>query len=61
MFPTHPGEVLLSEFLNPLEVSQEAFAEYIDLSVQRINEIVRDKRGISPDTARLTFIPWVYH
>ena len=61
MFPTHPGEVLLSEFLNPLEVFQEAFAEYIDLSVQRINEIVRDKRGISPDTARMTFIPWVYH
>jgi antitoxin HigA-1 len=51
--PTHPGEVLLLEFLNPLEISQVAFAEHIGVPVQRINEIVRGKRGISPETAWL--------
>ena len=51
--PTHPGEVLLEEFLNPLELSQVAFAEHIGVPVQRVNEIVRGKRGISPDTAWL--------
>jgi addiction module HigA family antidote len=51
--PTHPGEVLLEEFLNPLELSQVAFAEHIGVPVQRVNEIVRRKRGVSPDTAWL--------
>ena len=51
--PTHPGEILLLEFLNPLELSQVAFAEHLDVPVQRINEIVRGKRGISPETAWL--------
>lgn len=51
--PTHPGEVLLLEFLNPLELSQVAFGKHIGVPVQRINEIVRGKRGISPETAWL--------
>ena len=51
--PTHPGEILLLEFLNPLGLSQVAFAEHIGVPVQRVNEIVRGKRGISPETAWL--------
>ena len=51
--PTHPGEVLLLEFLNPFELSQVAFAEHIDVPVQRINEIVRGKRGISSETPKV--------
>lgn len=49
--PTHPGEVLLEEFLNPMGISQSAFAKAIDVSFPRMNEIVRGKRGITPDTA----------
>jgi addiction module HigA family antidote len=51
--PTHPGEVLLEEFLHPLKLTQVAFAEHIGVSVQRVNEIVRGKRGITPETAWL--------
>ena len=51
--PTHPGEILLEEFLIPLEMSQVAFAEHIGVPVQRVNEIVRGKRGITPETAWL--------
>ena len=51
--PTHPGEVLLEEFLVPRDVSQVAFAAHIGVSVQRINEIVRGKRGVTPETAWL--------
>ena len=51
--PTHPGEILLEEFLNPLGLSQVAFAGHIGVPVQRINEIVRGKRGITPETAWL--------
>ena len=51
--PTHPGEILLDEFLNPLGLTQVAFAEHIGVPVQRINEIVRGKRGITPETAWL--------
>ena len=51
--PTHPGEILLEEFLKPLEVTQVAFAKHIGVPVQRINELVRGKRGITPDTAWL--------
>ena len=49
--PTHPGEILLEEFLKPMGVSQVAFARHIGVPLQRINEIVRGKRGITPDTA----------
>jgi addiction module HigA family antidote len=51
--PTHPGEILLEEFLNPLGVSQVAFARHIGVPTQRINEIVRGKRGVTPETAWL--------
>jgi addiction module HigA family antidote len=51
--PTHPGEVLLEEFLHPLGLTQVALAGHIGVPVQRINEIVRGKRGITPETAWL--------
>jgi len=50
---THPGVILLKEFLKPLELSQKALATHIGIPVQRVNEIVRGKRGVSPDTAWL--------
>ena len=50
---THPGVILLKEFLEPLELSQTALAAHVGISVQRVNEIVRGKRGITPETARL--------
>ena len=49
--PTHPGEVLLTEFLEPLGVTQRALASAIDAPYQRVNEIVRGKRGVTPSTA----------
>ncbi len=51
--PTHPGVILSREFLGPLAVSQVAFAAHVGVPVQRINEIVRGKRGITPQTAWL--------
>jgi addiction module HigA family antidote len=51
--PTHPGEILQEEFLKALGVTQVALAEHIDVSVQRVNELVRGKRGVTPDTAWL--------
>ncbi len=51
--PSHPGEVLLEEFLKPLGITQVAFAEHIDVSVQRVNEVIRGKRGVTPGTAWL--------
>jgi addiction module HigA family antidote len=50
---THPGEILMKEFLGPMGVSQVAFAAHIGVPVQRVNEIVRRKRGITPQTAWL--------
>jgi len=50
---THPGTILLKEFIEPLGLSQKAVAAHIGISIQRINEIARGKRGISPDTAWL--------
>lgn len=49
--PTHPGEMLMEEFLTPLGVSQSAFAKAIDVSFPRLNELVKGKRGVTPDTA----------
>ncbi len=51
--PTHPGEILLEEFLSPLHITQVALAEHIGVPIQRINEIVRGKRGVTPETAWL--------
>ncbi|WP_037333699.1 HigA family addiction module antitoxin [Salinisphaera hydrothermalis] len=50
---THPGMVLSAEFLEPLGLSQKALATHLGISVQRVNEIIRGKRGISADTAWL--------
>jgi antitoxin HigA-1 len=49
--PIHPGEILLEEFLKPLEISQYRLAKDINVPARRINEIVLGKRAISPDTA----------
>jgi hypothetical protein len=49
--PTHPGEVLSEEFLKPLGLTQVALAEHLGVPVQRINELVRGKRGVTPGTA----------
>jgi antitoxin HigA-1 len=49
--PTHPGEMLLKEFLEPLEISQSAFAQRIGVSWPRLNELINKKRGMTPDTA----------
>jgi len=48
---THPGQILLYEFLEPIEVSQSELARHLDISVQRINELIRGRRGVTPDTA----------
>jgi addiction module HigA family antidote len=49
--PTHPGEVLAEEFLSPRGISQVALAAHLGIPVQRINEIIRGKRGITSETA----------
>lgn len=51
--PTHPGEMLLKEFLEPLGVSQVAAAERMGVPFQRLNSIVRGRRAVSADTALL--------
>ena len=48
---THPGEMLLEEFLRPLGLSQNALAMRIRVPATRIGEIVKGKRAITPDTA----------
>jgi len=50
---THPGEILLYEFLEPLEISQSELARHLNISIQRVNELIRGKRGVTPDTAWL--------
>ena len=49
--PIHPGEILLLEFLEPLELSQYRLAKDISVSPRRINEIVHGKRRVTADTA----------
>ncbi|KYC36747.1 XRE family transcriptional regulator [Scytonema hofmannii PCC 7110] len=49
--PTHPGEILLKDFLEPTEVSQRELADALHVPYQRINELVNEKRGITPSTA----------
>ncbi len=51
MQPIHPGEILLEEFLKPLNISQYKLAKDISVPPRRINEIVQGKRSISADTA----------
>jgi addiction module HigA family antidote len=49
--PIHPGEILLEEFLKPMDISQYRLAKDINVDPRRINEIVHGKRAISADTA----------
>ena len=49
--PTHPGEMLLEEFLTPMGISQKDLADNIEVPYQRINEIVNGRSGITPSTA----------
>jgi len=49
--PTHPGAMLREEFLIPMNLTQKELADSIQVSYQRINEIVSGKRGITPSTA----------
>ena len=49
--PIHPGEILLEEFLKPMNISQYKLAKDINVPPRRINEIVHGLRAISPDTA----------
>ncbi len=49
--PTHPGEMLLEEFLNPMGLSQRELADGIHVPYQRVNELVNGRRGITPATA----------
>ncbi|TFW25496.1 addiction module antidote protein, HigA family [Massilia arenosa] len=51
MRPVHPGEILREEYLIPLSMSPSALAGALRLTASRVNEIVREKRGITPDTA----------
>ncbi len=51
--PTHPGVILSQEFLEPLGVSQVEFARHLGVPTQRINELINEKRGETPETAWL--------
>lgn len=51
MRPVHPGEILREEYLLPLDMTPHALAKALHLAPSRVNEIVREERGISPDTA----------
>ena len=51
MRPIHPGEVLREEFLVPLEMSPNALAIELHVPAPRINDVVREKRAVTPDTA----------
>ena len=49
--PTHPGEMLMQEFLIPMSITQRELSKAIHVPYQRINEIVNGRRGITPSTA----------
>ena len=49
--PTHPGEMLLEEFLSPMQITQRELADAIHVPYQRVNELVNKKRGVTPSTA----------
>lgn len=49
--PTHPGEMLLREFLEPMSLTQRDLATGIRVPYQRVNELVRKRRGVTPSTA----------
>lgn len=49
--PTHPGRMLLEEFLDPLGLTQRQLAQAIHVPYQRVNEIINGRRGMTPSTA----------
>jgi len=49
--PTHPGEMLREEFLDPMGITQRELADGIKVPYQRVNEVVNGKRGVTPSTA----------
>jgi len=49
--PTHPGQMLLEEFLKPMDLSQRDLADAIRVPYQRVNELINKKRGVTPSTA----------
>jgi addiction module HigA family antidote len=49
--PTHPGEMLLEEFLKPLRMTQAEAARQMAVPLNRLNELIRGKRGVTADTA----------
>lgn len=49
--PTHPGEMLREEFLEPMKLTQKDLADSIKVPYQRVNEIISGKRGVTPSTA----------
>ncbi|MGV7235358.1 MAG: HigA family addiction module antitoxin [Nitrosomonadaceae bacterium] len=49
--PTHPGEMLREEFLLPMKISQRDLADAIHVPYQRVNELINQKRGVTPSTA----------
>jgi addiction module HigA family antidote len=51
--PTHPGKILVEEFLKPLGITQVALAAHLDVPIQRVNELVRGRRGVTAETAWL--------
>ena len=51
MTPTHPGDMLLEEFLKPMGLTQRELADSIRVPYQRINEIINGRRGVTPSTA----------
>jgi len=51
--PTHPGEILLEEFLKPREMTQVALSARLKIPLQRVNSLINGKRGVTPETAVL--------
>ncbi len=49
--PTHPGEMLLEEFVKPLNITQTELARLLEVSYPRLNEIIKGRRSVTPDTA----------
>jgi addiction module HigA family antidote len=49
--PTHPGEMLLEEFLKPMDLTQQELAHALGVPYQRINELINGRRGLTPSTA----------
>ena len=49
--PTHPGEMLLEEFIKPLGLTQTELARRLGVSYPRLNEIIKGRRSVTPDTA----------